>query len=149
MSPVASGPSQVERGVRLVGDTGQALTGIVTKIAEIDVLISEIATSSQKQATGLNEVNTAVNQMDQVTQQNAAMVEQATAAAANLKTEAAELALLVARFQIGEPAARVERAQPGRHAPTANPVARAQAKIAAFARPGGAAQAAAQSWEEF
>jgi len=146
---IASSTAQVERGVKLVGDTGQALTGIVTKIAEIDVLISEIATSSQEQATGLNEVNTAVNQMDQVTQQNAAMVEEATAAAANLKTEAAELASLVARFQTGAPAARVERAQPGRHAPAANPVARAQARIAAFARPGGGAQAAAQSWEEF
>jgi methyl-accepting chemotaxis protein len=146
---IASSTAQVERGVKLVGDTGQALTGIVTKIAEIDVLISEIATSSQEQATGLNEVNTAVNQMDQVTQQNAAMVEEATAAAANLKTEAAELASLVARFQTGAPATRVERAQPGRHAPAANPVARAQARIAAFARPGGGAQAAAQSWEEF
>jgi len=146
---IASSTAQVERGVKLVGDTGQALTGIVGKIAEIDVLISEIATSSQEQATGLNEVNTAVNQMDQVTQQNAAMVEEATAAASNLRTEAAELATLVARFQTGAPAARVEPAQPARHAPAANPVARAQAKIAAFARPGGAAQAAAQSWEEF
>jgi methyl-accepting chemotaxis protein len=146
---IASSTSQVERGVKLVGDTGQALTGIVTKIAEIDVLISEIATSSQEQATGLNEVNTAVNQMDQVTQQNAAMVEEATAAAANLKTEAGELERLVSRFQTGAPAARLERAQPGRHAPAANPVARAQAKIAAFARPGGATQAAAQAWEEF
>jgi len=146
---IASSTSQVERGVKLVGDTGQALTGIVGKIAEIDVLISEIATSSQEQATGLNEVNTAVNQMDQVTQQNAAMVEEATAAAANLKTEAAELASLVSRFQTGAPAARIEPAQPGRHAPAANPVARAQARVAAFARPGGAAQAAAQSWEEF
>jgi len=146
---IASSTAQVERGVRLVGDTGQALTGIVDKIADIDVLISEIAISSQEQATGLNEVNTAVNQMDQVTQQNAAMVEEATAAAANLKTEAAELASLVARFQTGAPAARVERAQPGRHAPAANPVARAQARIAAYARPGGAAQPAADSWEEF
>ena len=147
---IASSTAQVERRVRLVGDTGQALTGIVTKIAEIDVLISEIATSSQEQATGLNEVNTAVNQMDQVTQQNAARVEEVTAAAANLKTESAELASLVARFQTGAPAARIERAQPGRHAPAPRPVARAQAKIAAFARPGGGgAQAAAQSWEEF
>jgi methyl-accepting chemotaxis protein len=146
---IASSTAQVERGVKLVGDTGQALTGIVGKIAEIDVLISEIATSSQEQATGLNEVNTAVNQMDQVTQQNAAMVEEATAAASNLRTEAAELATLVARFETGAPAARIEPAQPGRHAPARNPVARAQAKIAAFARPGDAAQATAQAWEEF
>ncbi|MFC4441325.1 methyl-accepting chemotaxis protein [Caulobacter henricii] len=146
---IASSTAQVERGVRLVGDTGQALTGIVSKIAEIDVLISEIATSSQEQATGLNEVNTAVNQMDQVTQQNAAMVEEATAAAANLKSEAAALAALVERFETGGGGSRREPAQQGYHRPAGNPVARSQAKAAAFARSSGGAQAATQVWDEF
>ncbi|WP_426000775.1 methyl-accepting chemotaxis protein [Caulobacter sp. DWR1-3-2b1] len=99
---IASSTSQVERGVRLVGQTGEALTGIAVKVGEIDTLISEIARSSQEQATGLHQVNTAVNQMDQVTQQNAAMVEETTAAASNLNTEARDLAKLVAHFQIGD-----------------------------------------------
>jgi methyl-accepting chemotaxis protein len=99
---IASSTAQVERGVKLVGDTGQALNGIVGKVSQIDTLISEIAQSSQEQATGLNQVNAAVNQMDQVTQQNAAMVEEATAAATNLRTEAGELARLVARFETGQ-----------------------------------------------
>jgi methyl-accepting chemotaxis protein len=99
---IASSTSQVSRGVQLVGDTGQALNGIVDKVSQIDTLISEIAQSSQEQATGLNQVNAAVNQMDQVTQQNAAMVEEATAAATNLRTEAGELARLVARFETGQ-----------------------------------------------
>jgi len=98
---IANSSSQVERGVRLVGDTGQALTGIAAKVAEIDKLISEISLSAQEQATGLSQVNIAVNQMDQVTQQNAAMVEEATAAAANLKAEARGLAELVSRFDCG------------------------------------------------
>ncbi len=137
---IASSTSQVERGVNLVGDTGQALTSIAAKITEIDTLISEIAKSAQEQAAGLNQVNIAVNQMDQVTQQNAAMVEQATAAASNLKTEASELARLVARFQTGETAlsrGRPELAQPGRHASAGNPVAQVQSKLAAFVRLGG------------
>ena len=95
---IASSSEQVKRGVRLVGDTGKALDGIAAKVTEIDSLIAEIAQSAQEQAIGLTEVNTAVNQMDQVTQQNAAMVEQATAAAAGLKSEAAELASLVGHF---------------------------------------------------
>jgi len=99
---IASSTAQVSRGVQLVGDTGQALIGIVGKVSQIDTLIAEIAQSSQEQATGLNEVNAAVNQMDQVTQQNAAMVEEATAAATNLRTEAGELARLVARFETGQ-----------------------------------------------
>jgi methyl-accepting chemotaxis protein len=97
---ISSSTAQVERGVRLVGDTGRALGGIVGKVAEIDRLIAEIAQSSQEQASGLNQVNSAVNQMDQVTQQNAAMVEQATAAAASLRTEAVRLTENVSRFRV-------------------------------------------------
>ncbi|ADG08662.1 PAS domain S-box protein [Caulobacter segnis] len=98
---IASSTNQVERGVRLVGDTGEALAGIVAKVSEIDRLIREIAVSSQEQSTGLHQVNAAVNQMDQVTQQNAAMVEEATAAAANMSVETRALAQLVGRFRIG------------------------------------------------
>jgi methyl-accepting chemotaxis protein len=98
---ISSSGAQVDRGVKLVTDTGKALEAIVQRVANIDGLVSEIAQSSREQSTGLGEVNTAVNQMDQVTQQNAAMVEEATAAAAQLKREAAELAQLVARFEVG------------------------------------------------
>jgi methyl-accepting chemotaxis protein len=147
---ITASSTQVERGVKLVGDTGGALTGIVSKVAEIDALISEIALSSQEQATGLNEVNSAVNQMDQVTQQNAAMVEQSTAAAANLRSEATGLADLVARFRTGAAAAgRPVAADPRRHAPARNPVRAAQAKVAAYAGGGAAAPAASSDWEEF
>ena len=97
---IANSASQVERGVKLVGDTGRALLSIVQKVGQIDTLISEIAQSSREQATGLGEVNVAVNQMDQVTQQNAAMVEEATAAATNLRVEAADLERLIARFNV-------------------------------------------------
>jgi len=157
---IATSSAQVQRGVKLVGETGAALDGIVVRVGEIDTLISEMASSSQEQSVGLNQVNTAVNQMDQVTQQNAAMVEEATAAATSLKTEANQLASLVARFETGAPGAhraapantgrRPEPAQPTRHAPARNPVAQAQSRIAAFARGGSAAPALANDgWEEF
>jgi methyl-accepting chemotaxis protein len=148
---IANSTAQVERGVKLVGETGKALGGIVKRIADIDGLVSEIAQSSQEQSTGLNEVNTAVNQMDQVTQQNAAMVEETTAAAANLRNEAGELERLVAQFQTGRPAQAAKRPQPaqaGRHAPADNPVAKAQRRLAVAV---GATQgnAALKDWEEF
>ena len=148
---IASSTAQVGRGVKLVGDTGQALKQIVEKVAQIDSLISEIATSSKEQATGLNEVNAAVNQMDQVTQQNAAMVEQATAAAHSLRDETQTLADLIGKFQYGGGAAVASRAV----SPTpANPVHAVQQKVRAFAgaRPGAAAASAAvktENWEEF
>lgn len=146
---IASSSSQVERGVKLVAETGGALKTIAVKVSEIDTLISEIAKSSQEQATGLNQVNVAVNQMDQVTQQNAVMVEQATAAASNLRSEAGERERLVARFETGAKtvSARPQLASEKRHSPARNPVAQARAKVAAFAKGGHAA--VAESWEEF
>jgi len=165
---IANSSSQVERGVKLVGATGEALTDIVAKVGRIDALISEIAQSAQEQSTGLNQVNVAVNQMDQVTQQNAAMVEQATAAAAGLRAEAGELTRLVGGFETGRVAARAAPARASvpaaarpvavnpsaaeRPASSPNPVAMLQSRIAGLGRPGGggaAAAAAPQDWEEF
>ncbi|USQ97540.1 methyl-accepting chemotaxis protein [Caulobacter sp. RL271] len=146
---IASSTSQVGRGVKLVGDTGQALSMIVDKVAQIDALISEIATSSQEQATGLNEVNAAVNQMDQVTQQNAAMVEEATAAAHSLREETLVLGDLIGQFQFGG-AGQAARPAPR---PQASPVHAAQQRAQAFAanRPGmdGNAALKTENWEEF
>ncbi|HJV44046.1 PAS domain-containing methyl-accepting chemotaxis protein [Caulobacter sp.] len=113
---IASSTAQVAHGVRLVGDTGEALSTIVDKVGEIYGLIHEIAQSSNEQATGLSEVNTAVNSMDEVTQRNAAMVEEANAASATLKTEAVELTALMARFSTsaGRGASRVAARAPVR-----------------------------------
>jgi methyl-accepting chemotaxis protein len=153
---IANSSEQVQRGVKLVAETGHALKGIVTKMVEIDTLIGEMAKSSQEQAGGLSQVNTAVNQMDQVTQQNAAMVEEATAAASNLRSEALELASLIARFETGDidigdrggRRAGPAVAKSARRLGGPNPVARAQARIAT-AMGSAAVQVADRSWEEF
>ncbi len=132
---IAGSSAHVSRGVQLVGQTEKALSDIVSKVAQIDGLISQIAKSSQEQATGLNQVNTAVNQMDQVTQQNAAMVEEATAAVSNLRGEAGKLAGLVSRFNLERVAvaSRPQAARPGQSAPAGLSVAQAQQRVAAFA----------------
>ena len=97
---VSTSGRQVEQGAALVANAGEALTHIVAQVSEIDVIVSEIASSAQEQAVALDEVNTAVNQMDQVTQQNAAMVEEASAATQTLMSETSELARLVDRFRL-------------------------------------------------
>ncbi len=155
-SLIASSSDQVKRGVKLVGDTGQALHGIAAKVTEIDALIAEMAQSAQEQSTGLGQVNVAVNQMDQVTQQNAAMVEEATAAASSLRLEADGMADQMAQFRTGASltrparaaAGRPQMAQAGRDTPTASPAGRLQNRLATAMR-GGGAQPAAQDWEEF
>ncbi len=120
---ISASTGQVDQGVKLVGQTGEALNRIVERVAEIDSLVSEIAASAQEQAVGLAQVNTAVNQMDQVTQQNAAMVEQSTAASHSLAQEAEALQASVTRFRIGDtvPAARAAPVEPKPAAPVARP----------------------------
>ncbi|WP_165191174.1 methyl-accepting chemotaxis protein [Caulobacter soli] len=166
---ISSSTQQVSQGVSMVGQTGEALQAIVSKVSEIDGLVSEIAASGAEQATGLNEVNAAVNQMDQTVQQNAAMVEQSTAASHALKGEANGLMQMIGRFQVAgaqaavgsttrrasAPATQVSRPAPrpavapatAASRPGANPVKAAQAKLAAFA--GGSAQPKSDDWEEF
>lgn len=97
---ISASGMQVQGGVRLVNETGQTLGRIVAQVGRLNLLITEIAASSQEQATALGEVNGAVNQMDQVTQQNAAMVEQSTAASHALAREAEELMQLVGQFHV-------------------------------------------------
>ena len=128
---ISASAQQVGSGVKLVGETGDALSRIVAQVAEVSGVVGEIASSAQEQATGLAEVNTAVNQMDQVTQQNAAMVEQSTAASHALARETEQLAQLTGRFQLGQeghaPASIVE---PLRRTPAGKPVLRPKAATA-------------------
>ena len=141
---ISSSGAQVDRGVKLVTDTGKALEAIVERVASIDGLVSEIAQSAREQSTGLGEVNTAVNQMDQVTQQNAAMVEQATAAAAQLKREAMELGDLVSRFEVGGQTAPPSRAARAAQARPQADAAHLQQKLRVAVGGGGGSE-----WSEF
>jgi len=150
---IASSSDQVKRGVKLVGDTGQALSGISAKVTSMHTLVSEMAKASQEQSTALLQVNSAINQMDQVTQQNAAMVEEATAAATSLSGEADQMATLMRKFRLGTGSVVVvaDGGRPKAGASSArpiNPVGRAQAKLAT-AMKGGGAQPVADEWEEF
>jgi methyl-accepting chemotaxis protein len=98
---ISASGAQVKAGVRLVGETGQALTRIAGQVGRLSALVGHIARSAQEQANGLGQVNAAITQMDQVTQQNAAMMEEATAASHALVGEAEELSQLVAQFRVG------------------------------------------------
>jgi len=98
---ISTSTAQTDHGVRLVAETGRSLEQILVQVAEINVIITDIAAGAQEQATGLQEVNTAVNQMDQVTQQNATMVEESTASSHSLSQECGALAALVGQFRVG------------------------------------------------
>ncbi len=97
---------EVETGVRLVSETGEALRAIENHIVAINGHMASIATASGEQAAGLHEVNRAVNSLDQVTQHNAAMAEEATAASLSLTGETERLRQLVNAFRLSNGADR-------------------------------------------
>ena len=146
-SLISTSAQQVGAGVRLVGETGQALARIVGQVAEINGVVVDIAASAQEQATGLQEVNSAVNQMDQVTQQNAAMVEQSNAAARELASQTEDLIRLTRRFQLGGtlPAGVV----PIRNGPKSQAPTRAAKPVSLRVVKSNNAAAATDDWKEF
>lgn len=152
-SLISTSSQQVDTGVKLVGQAGEALARIVSGVNEINGLVSEIAASAQEQATALTQVNTAINQMDQTTQQNAAMVEESTAASHAIAHEAEQLEQLVARFELSQAGGGP------RVAAKPNSVRHQQQRVAAYAakptrriampKSSAAPSAAAENWEEF
>ena len=148
---------EVQSGVKLVSETGQALKTIEGYIITVNQHMDSIATSAREQSIGLAEVNTAVNQMDQVTQQNAAMVEETNAASATLANEAGRLRELISQFQLGGQRSQhsITARKPtgltvasNQHKPVGSPVRR-MANSVAKAFGGGQAASATESWEDF
>ena len=144
-SLISASSQHVGRGVHLVGETGKALDRIVTHVAKISGVVTEISASAHEQATGLSEVNVAVNQMDQVTQQNAAMVEESTAATHALAQETAQLAELTSQFRVDVAPSR-QAPIPKKPAPKPRPARSARPAVKAVVN---GSLAHAESWEEF
>lgn len=108
---ITASSGYVQRGVELVGETGEALKGILHSVLDVASRVSEIAASSREQAAGLIEINSAMNQLDQVTQQNAAMFEETTAASHSLSRGAETLKAVTRQFRTAD-ISEVEKAAP-------------------------------------
>ncbi|WP_220033689.1 methyl-accepting chemotaxis protein [Rhodobacter viridis] len=104
---ITASSDHVQVGVDLVGQTGQALDGILVSVNDIAGRVSRIAASAREQSSGLSEINAAMIQLDQVTQQNAAMFEETTAAAQALSRGVQALTATTSRFRATAPTAEV------------------------------------------
>ncbi len=123
---------EVDAGGQLVAKAGVTMNEVVTSIARVRDIVSEIAGASQEQTSGIAQVTQAVAQMDTVTQQNATMVEEASAAAHALHEQADQLVEAVGAFKTGADAAEAHAIRPARTASRDSlprPIARAQVLI--------------------
>jgi methyl-accepting chemotaxis protein len=84
---IANTGQGVEISVKVVA----TLNDIVTKVRQVDELVSEVANASNEQTQGITQINTAVSQMDKVTQSNSANAEESASAAEELSTQAEKM----------------------------------------------------------
>ncbi|TQN61673.1 PAS domain S-box protein [Agrobacterium tumefaciens] len=92
--------TEVLEGVRLVGETGEALKQIDALVRHIDGNVDMIAKAADEQAIGIGEINRAVNRLDQMTQENASMSARTTVISTTLAQGADVLAQLVSLFKL-------------------------------------------------
>ncbi|MCU0855643.1 MAG: methyl-accepting chemotaxis protein, partial [Rhodobacteraceae bacterium] len=150
---ISASATQVDKGVTLVGEAGDALRRIAASVNGISDHVTDIAGSAQEQSASLTEVNGAMMQLDQVTQQNAAMFEETTAAAQSLAAQADALTERMARFRVGRDALPGRAARSGARILQATPRAAAPPPAAPPAAPPVAGalalRPAEDDWEDF
>lgn len=97
---ISQSSTQVESGVRLVGQAGEALKRISGQIRAADEIVSKIAHSASEQDTTLRSISSSLNQLDAATQHNAAMAEETTASAEALAGDTEALLSLIRAFRV-------------------------------------------------
>ncbi len=99
---ISASSSQVQNGVRLVEQTGSALTEIISHVTGVQRLVADISSATTEQSTGIEEVTRAVAEVELITQRNAAMVEENNAEIHGLRQRVDMLSEKIDRFRTGE-----------------------------------------------
>ncbi len=97
---IATSSRQVQAGVQLVRETGDAFVDIETSIGPISSHAENIASSAEQQSQTLDEINMAVESLDGVTQQNVTMFKESTAASQSLKLRSETLTEATGKFSL-------------------------------------------------
>lgn len=88
---IQDGQQRVKAGSEVANECGNVLSEIVTSVAGVAKMASEISSASEEQAKGLQEITKAVSQMDEVTQTNSSTSQEAASAAEELSAQAKSL----------------------------------------------------------
>lgn len=95
---IINGKEKVETGTRVARECEGVLNEIVTSVANVAKMITEISSASQEQAQGVHEITKAIAQLDQVTQQNTSSSAESANAAETLSNQAEDLNSLVQKL---------------------------------------------------
>lgn len=96
---ISTSSTQVDNGVHLVEETGEALTQIIAHVSDVRQLVANISSATAEQSTGIHEVTHAVHEVELITQRNAAMVEENNAEIHGLRQRIEMLSEKIKRFK--------------------------------------------------
>jgi methyl-accepting chemotaxis protein len=92
---IINSKEKVKTGTRIAHECEDVLNEIVSSVASVSKMITEISAASLEQAQGVHEITKAITQLDQVTHQNASNASQSANAAGTLSMQAEELNSLI------------------------------------------------------
>jgi methyl-accepting chemotaxis protein len=92
------------RSVKVAERSGQLLAELVPSIRMTAELVQQVASVSREQAGGVGQMGRAMVQVDEVTQRNASAAEELSSTSEELAAQAGSLQLMMAFFQVSEPA---------------------------------------------
>lgn len=99
---ISQSAHQVNNGVNLVEQTGEALTQIIVHVSTVQKLVTDISAATREQSVGISEVSQALGEVELITQRNAAMVEENNAEIHGLRGRAMALAEKIEHFRVGD-----------------------------------------------
>ncbi|MCP4560583.1 MAG: PAS domain S-box protein [Bosea sp.] len=107
---ISNSTLEVASGVKLVKDTGTALSDIVNASTLVAEALADISEAAREQANGIDEVAKVVAHMDDITQQNASMAVESASASQELEYATQTLGEMVAAYRTdGEAGAGLSR----------------------------------------
>lgn len=93
--------SKVGAGSKIADETAKALAVISDVVQQSEVIINNIAESSNYQATAITQIEQAITQVSQVVQTNSATSEQCAAASEELSNQASRMRELLSVYNLG------------------------------------------------
>lgn len=110
---ISSSMEDVERGVKMVDETGAALGNITTSVSRLGEAVGEIASGAEEQALRIMEINASTTQLEAVTKTNAAIVQEMSGSSQELVWDAAELMKIVMNFKVRDDQSALSQARTG------------------------------------
>ena len=96
---ILNGKDKVEIGTQVANECEEVLIDIVSSVASVSRMVTEISTASQEQSQGVHEITKAIGQLNIVTQQNSINSNESVSSANSLAEQAKLLSSLVQELE--------------------------------------------------